>query len=344
MPCRIKTAPSLIGFLAIIPGLASAASTEKEQITFPALAAATQKKSTAIVIEDNLPGGWDGKNYSGSVRADFLFHDPDKDTPAYKMGSLFPFFDASKTSGIFYSLGQNIYTPDNISSSQVDTNDRPWAAFLYGSMGTITRPAPYSDEIEATLGIVGPAALGSLSQRVLHRRITGGPKARGWSHQLKNEPGGMLSWQRSWPYIAAGGMNREWILRPYFGAVGGNIRTYGDIGFTVIYGSASDSWQDVPIHMQPAISGMGDKSNQWRWSLFSGVEGKAVAHDIFLDGNTFATSYSVDKKPFVADLSIGAAITKNRLKISYTTTYRTREFETQRHPDIFGSVGFAIKF
>jgi len=42
--------------------------------------------------------------------------------------------------------------------------------------------------------------------------------------------------------------------------------------------------------------------------VFAGVEGRAVARDIFLDGNTFQKSPSVDKEPLVGELAVGAAL------------------------------------
>ncbi len=56
--------------------------------------------------------------------------------------------------------------------------------------------------------------------------------------------------------------------------------------------------------------------DKWGWSLFSGIEARAVAHDIFLDGNSFAKSYSVEKKPFVYDANAGVAFTYNNTRVS----------------------------
>jgi hypothetical protein len=44
------------------------------------------------------------------------------------------------------------------------------------------------------------------------------------------------------------------------------------------------------------------------WDLFFGTQGRAVARNIFLDGNTFQNSRSVSKEPVVADLIIGAEL------------------------------------
>ena len=41
-----------------------------------------------------------------------------------------------------------------------------------------------------------------------------------------------------------------------------------------------------------------------------------VLHDITLDGNTFKSSHSVDKRPFVADVGYGIAMTQGNWRIA----------------------------
>ena len=79
--------------------------------------------------------------------------------------------------------------------------------------------------------------------------------------------------------------------------------------------------------------------------MFGAVDGRAVARDIFLDGNTFKDSPSVDKEPFVADLSYGIGLIAGRFQLTFQQVRRTKEFKTQpyTHND-FGSVTFSYAF
>ena len=74
------------------------------------------------------------------------------------------------------------------------------------------------------------------------------------------------------------------------------------------------------------------------------MDGKAVARNILLDGNTFRDSPSVDKKPFVADLIGGIGMIIHRYKITYSYVYRTKEFETQKDEEQFGAVSVSFTF
>ena len=302
---------------------------------------------TFVVENDSIGSGTD-KNYTSGVRVNFTDMHAALPEMAYKIDKLIPMFDINKTTSLYYSLGQNIYTPRDIAQSAANPNDRPWAAFLYGSMGMVTLTGNHTDEVEATVGVIGPLALGEEAQRFIHTHLTNSPIPEGWSHQLKNEPGGMLAWQRAWPLAASGKVvNNFWSVKPYFGTTVGNIRTYADTGFTIRLSPYDSRWQDTPIRVRPAMPGTGIyeiPENKWSWELFSGLEGRAVVHDITLDGNTFADSYSIEKKPYVADASAGFAVTYNKTRISYALVYRTKEFVRQDHPEVFGAVSLGVRF
>jgi hypothetical protein len=79
--------------------------------------------------------------------------------------------------------------------------------------------------------------------------------------------------------------------------------------------------------------------------IFGAIDGRAVAHDIFLDGNTFRESRSVNKEPFVADLSAGLGLIAGRWQATYTQVWRTREFKTQREQyDEFASATISLAY
>jgi hypothetical protein len=80
------------------------------------------------------------------------------------------------------------------------------------------------------------------------------------------------------------------------------------------------------------------------WYLFAGIEGRAVARNIFLDGNTFRDSRNVDKEPLVGDLQYGIAITWRNLRLGYTHVLRTREFKGQGgRRDDFGALSLSLQ-
>ena len=86
-------------------------------------------------------------------------------------------------------------------------------------------------------------------------------------------------------------------------------------------------------------------TSPWGWYLFGGVQGRAVAQNIFLDGNTFQNSASVDKKVLVADFTVGASVFyMDWAKLDFTFTERTKEFKTQQSMDRFGAASLSVRF
>lgn len=77
---------------------------------------------------------------------------------------------------------------------------------------------------------------------------------------------------------------------------------------------------------------------------FGGFDGRAIARNIFLDGNTFEDSRHVDKIPWVGDMQLGLAMAMDRWRLTFTHVFRTREFTTQQHADQFGAINLSIRF
>ena len=101
-----------------------------------------------------------------------------------------------------------------------------------------------------------------------------------------------------------------------------------------------------PPQTPPSVPGSGFfiPLHCFGWYLFPGIEGRAVARNIFLDGNTFRDSRNVDKEPLVGDLQFGIAITWRNLRLGYTHVLRTREFKGQGdRRDDFGALSLSLQ-
>jgi hypothetical protein len=101
-----------------------------------------------------------------------------------------------------------------------------------------------------------------------------------------------------------------------------------------------------PVRIRPALAGSGffQPRQDFGWYVFAGVEGRAVARDIFLDGNTWRDSPSVDKRLFVADAQAGAAVMWRGIRFAYTHVLRSEEFYGQKGVQSFGSFSASFRF
>ena len=78
------------------------------------------------------------------------------------------------------------------------------------------------------------------------------------------------------------------------------------------------------------------------WYFFGGVEGRVVARNIFLDGNTFEDSHSVNKKILVSDFQFGFALHIKNMRIALSNIVRTKEFDDQQRMTDYGAINIAF--
>lgn len=245
------------------------------------------------------------------------------------------------------SLGQEIFTPSDIDTPTLLPDDRPYAGWLYASMMAQAqeRDGSVLRVVEVTLGIVGPSALGQAAQNGWHDVINV-PHAEGWAHQLHDEPGLMLSWERRYRLCTVT-IGQDHI----FDVIGrarltlGNVHTHLATGFMVRAGwnLPHDFGTDL---IRPAGGGMANTGRDRTFGAYTYVsaEGRAVARNIFLDGNTWRSSHSVSKLPFMGDFSAGFVLAWPRFQLTYTQDYRTKEFRGQPHRDVFGSIALTAYY
>ena len=95
-----------------------------------------------------------------------------------------------------------------------------------------------------------------------------------------------------------------------------------------------------PPRIQPALPGSGlfTPRSEWGWYLFAGLDTRLVGWNVFLDGNTWRDSPSVDRRALVVDAQIGGVLNLGRVRLTYTHVFRTPEFKQQVERDEFGAV------
>ncbi|MBN1142759.1 MAG: lipid A deacylase LpxR family protein [Deltaproteobacteria bacterium] len=244
-----------------------------------------------------------------------------------------------------YAWGQSMFTPSDIRVKNPPPEERPYAGWLYGSIGLGVESGRQLDRFSLTIGIVGPASQAEKCQKIVHE-IIGSDDPKGWDTQLENELGLVLAYQHSWREFAATTLiGNRLDVTPHVGAALGNVYTYGNAGLTLRYGPRLPSDYGPP-RIQPGLLGSANFTPpaDFGWYLFAGVEGRLVGRNIFLDGNTFRDSRSVDKEYLVGDLQCGLVLDWPKVRVSYTHVLRTREFRTQDGSDDFGAFSVSVKF
>ena len=317
-------------------------------LCFPSALHATEEEDKDgilnIVWENDIFGGTD-QNYTNGMRISWLSSEAGMpDWVNWAVHNFLPVADEGhKRTSI--AIGQSMFTPANLATTAPQPNDRPYAGWLYGTVGVVSDTGKTLDNVMLTVGMVGPSAYAGPVQKFVHSAI-GDPEPMGWNNQLHDEPGIMFTYERKWRglyQISPFGLGVD--ATPHVGVDLGNIFTDASTGLTFRLGR--DLPTDYgPPRIRPSVPGSDFfiPKEDLGWYLFAGFEGRAVARNIFLDGNTFRESLHVDKEPFVGGLQAGAAVTYGATRLSYTQVFLTREFETQKRSEEFGAVTLSWRF
>ena len=300
-----------------------------------------------LQVENDLFGGGTDQYYTQGVQVTFVPKDKWEPEWFKDLMDMIPGVNLDGDSTFVIALGQQMFTPEDTTLPNPDSTDRPYAGWLFGSVGAIVeKPDSHLlQNVSLDLGIVGPASLAGYTQRRWHSLIGVG-LPRGWGKQLHNEPGIMLSYQaRLRQPILEPQHFLELDVTPTAGVALGNVLTQASVGASIRLGQNLGLTYGAPF-IRPSLpaAAIVRAKGQFGWNLFAGIEGRAVARNIFLDGNTIGDSRSVDKKNFVLDFQGGIEFTLGYARLSFTQIYRTREFEGQRVPSQFGSISLSAIF
>lgn len=247
-----------------------------------------------------------------------------------------------------HTLGQKLFTPENIQSTELQEEDRPYAAYSYFSFALMSQLEDagrfgHGNMLELTLGLVGPAALGAQLQTESHR-LFGNALPEGWAHQLNNELILGLAYTSFWRSVQPLGQGELQLSGvPHLGMSLGNAYSHGSAGALLRLGTRLE--RDLsPPSIGPGFPGLAlfETGGQSSWYLYVGLEGRWVVRDIFLDGNSLGGSHRIEKEPLVADLQYGLVWTFARVRLSLSQMRRSPEFKGQRRNTHYGALNLTF--
>jgi hypothetical protein len=251
-----------------------------------------------------------------------------------------------------FSVAENIFTPDDIERGDIILDDRPFAGHLYLGMGIHSTGIRRMDTIEFNLGIVGPHSYAEDIQRFVHT-IMNARDPRGWKNQLKDELTLQLLFNRKWKLLSTENPHGfGFDLIPHCGGGFGNVYIYSNAGVQARIGwNIPDGFGTLIIRPgSDANIGFvnrnpnGPQGKKFGFHIFTVLDGQAVLRNIFLDGNTFKDSHSIEKKNFIADIMAGFGVKFGSLSISYAYVFWTKLFDNESQNHIFGSVNISFTY
>ena len=262
--------------------------------------------------------------------------------------------DPERQRNVALSVGQLMFTPEDISRRELIAEDRPYAGWLYGSAAFHSKTYRRLDTFEIQAGLTGSWSLAQQAQDLIHD-LRGIDKARGWDNQIGTEPGFALVYERKLRVLPSYRIAGLWGMDAiaHFGGAVGTVFTHAEAGAELRAG-----W-NIPSDFGTAVIRPAGETNMptdtsdpryragldtFGFHVFAAVSGRYVLRNIFLDGNTFTDSHSVDKKDWVGDVALGVSVVYHRFKLSYAQVWRSREFRAQRNSQAFGSLSLSYTY
>jgi hypothetical protein len=299
---------------------AFAAAAAMMSLPIAGLADEMPSRLAAITIENDFFAGYD-HHYTNGVQAAFV----------------------AGPSTVF-AVGQRMYTPTNTDTRIPDSKDRPYAGWLYAMTDTRLPAEGTIDHLTVSLGIVGPHAMAQQAQDLVHRAL-GEKESQGWDSQIGSEATVLLGYERAWPRLLAGRLESySYDAAVRAGGAVGNVLAYANTGIVFRFGrNLPDDIPVTHISLGPPRDGYRG-TPEFGWYAWAGLDGRYVAHNMFLDGNTFHDSASVNRKPWGYDAQLGVALAWPNARVGFAYIQRSKEFDGQVGPDRFGQLTLSLAY
>jgi lipid A 3-O-deacylase len=300
-----------------------------------------------LVLENDFFGEKkEDRNYSNGIRLSWMSEQ--NTTPEWaprwaKLGDRLAGIDVElKDVRVEYQLGQSIFTPKELTRSPPDPKDRPYAGLLYGSFGVVGKRVDNSfEQLQLTLGIVGPSSRAKEVQRAYHKVISS-TDPKGWDTQISDRFAAELRFQRTErPGRSENFLGLTTEIAPHYGIALGNLNTGVNAGIGVRIGkNLPDDFG--PPRISPSLPGSGyfKATADSGWYIFGGLDARYAYKNLVLDAKS-STGDGVTRTPWVADLQYGIAYYRRNFRIAYTIVTRSREFKEQdTQSSSFGALSF----
>ena len=237
-------------------------------------------------------------------------------------------------------VAQEIYTPQTITETGPQANDRPWAGMItvgrgWESVGLRGGGALVARRLELAVNVVGDASLGRQSQRLAHRWISG-DEALGWDNQLRNRWGLSASYleRQRWLVGTAGDLPVDVIS--HWGLALGHIVTQARAGAMMRFGNHGCTLATPGLVTQPIAlggsaapacpSGSEGPAGEHQF-VFIGFDVRRVVRNELIEGRPRAGENHASARPWVGDLKIGFAWGVRDWTLSYTLMRRSSDFK-----------------
>ncbi|HCI92181.1 MAG TPA: hypothetical protein DHV60_06505 [Verrucomicrobiales bacterium] len=252
-----------------------------------------------------------------------------------------------------FALTQLMFTPENKISPVAPPKERPYAGWTGIGFSLHCHDNRALNTVEISIGVVGPHAQAQATQDFIHN-LRNIDKFRGWDSQIPNELTVNLHFEQKRRWTDLRKINLPFNLEiDGFHETGyaiGNQITEAHVGFLMRVGwnlpiEFSDARITPTAHTQKLFSGESYNKKNWSFYMLAGTRLTGVLHDITIDGPVFRNfDTGVTREPWVGEVYAGFGVRYVGWEFNFVQTFRSKQFESQRKNQSFGSIAIRKRF
>jgi lipid A 3-O-deacylase len=286
-----------------------------------------------------MPGSDNDRYYTHGTKFTLTHHPQLGQSVAEKLRTIVPIGgDGTMRSAVGYVIGQDIFTPGDITIAAPQPTDRPWAGWFYGG-AYLQREVDdrVFDHFELHIGVVGPTAFADDVQEWIHDTF-GADDPLGWDNQLPDEFGIDFTYRRKWKFTLHGENSGDLTIQaiPQAGLTVGNV--HRDVGGDVTLRAGVYLPGDFgPGRLEDVVAATGCNPNHWGAYVFARAGGRYVDHNVFIEGSNYHDTPGVAEEPWVGEIQVGVSAYYKYVEVGYAVRWVSEQFKAQDGSQGYGS-------
>ncbi len=254
--------------------------------------------------------------------------------------------DSSKNHSAGISISQIMVTPNDITISEPQYNDIPYAGHLALAFYMFEWDKTSFKEFRMEFGVVGKESGAEFVQKTVHS-IIGSPYPKGWDTQLGTQITanalfryGEISWQES----SANNLSMDWFN--HFGIQAGNFET--DAFFGTMFRVGDNYIRNFNLHYpylkeEASLLVLEKNHKGFGWSVNAGINTELLAYSYILDEGK-KEGYETDKNILNISLYSGVDLYYEVHKLTFFYESRSPYIKQSDSMEIFGGLIYTYQF
>jgi hypothetical protein len=233
--------------------------------------------------------------------------------------------DRNVVDRVSFHVGQEYFTPADITVADPPTNVPPYAGVLFVDAMIHTRDEREQHNWAFRLGFVGGPSFGEEGQE-LFQDVLGGDEPMGWDHQLHTELIFNVDYEYRYRGLEGDWGSLDFDLDPIFGWSAGTYSVLVHTGAEARLGKRLPEGYGITSYRSGARThGIDAPSGGRGLSAYAFISPQVwgVAKYLPYDGNTWKSSRDVDSEHFVGSVAGGLAVATGGLVFRYSLGWFT---------------------